>query len=57
MKKKKNYLVVQFRDPDVDVQGTTSFLVDKRGNIVRKYLGEPDFADLEQRIQQALSAG
>jgi len=41
-----------------DVPGTpTSFLVDKRGNIVRKYLGEPDFADLEQRIQQALSAG
>lgn len=28
IKKKKNYLVVQFRDPDVDVQGTTSFLLD-----------------------------
>lgn len=28
MKKKKNYLVIQFRDPDVDVQGTTSFLID-----------------------------
>jgi len=39
-----------------DVPGTpTSFLVDKSGNIVRKYLGEPDFADLEERIQEALS--
>lgn len=39
-----------------DVPGTpTSFLVDKDGNIVRKYLGEPDFADLEERIQEALS--
>jgi hypothetical protein len=28
MKKKKNYLIIQFRDPDVDVQGTTSFLLD-----------------------------
>lgn len=28
MKKKKNYLVIQYRDPDVDVQGMTSFLID-----------------------------
>ncbi|HSK74738.1 MAG TPA: hypothetical protein VK892_23770 [Pyrinomonadaceae bacterium] len=28
MKKKKNYLIIQFRDPDVEVQGTTSFLLD-----------------------------
>ncbi len=28
MKKKKNYLIIQFRDPDVNVQGTTSFLLD-----------------------------
>ncbi len=28
MNKKKNYLVIQFRDQDVDVQGTTSFLID-----------------------------
>ncbi|UCH50297.1 MAG: TlpA family protein disulfide reductase [Betaproteobacteria bacterium] len=41
-----------------DVPGTpTSFLVDTHGNIIRKYLGEPDFADLEARIQSALSAG
>ncbi len=40
-----------------DVPGTpTSFLVDKDGNIVRKYLGEPDFADLENRILDALGA-
>lgn len=40
-----------------DVPGTpTSFLVDKQGNIIRKYIGEPDFADLEQRIQAALKA-
>ena len=41
-----------------DVPGTpTSFLVDRRGMIVRKYLGEPDFADLEKRIEEALGAG
>ena len=41
-----------------DVPGTpTGFLVDKAGNIVHKYLGEPDFADLEERIEKALSAG
>ncbi|MEZ5427170.1 MAG: hypothetical protein R2747_12945 [Pyrinomonadaceae bacterium] len=28
IKKQKNYLVIQYRDPDVDVHGTTSFLVD-----------------------------
>lgn len=28
IKKKKNYLILNFRDPDVDVQGTTTFLVD-----------------------------
>ena len=28
MKKKKNYLIIQYRDQDVDVQGTTTFLID-----------------------------
>lgn len=28
MKKKKNYLVVQYEDPEVDVAGTANFLVD-----------------------------
>lgn len=38
-----------------DVSGTpTSYLIDKRGIIVRKYVGEPDFAELERRIQLAL---
>lgn len=39
-----------------DVPGTpTSFLVNKRGQIVRKYLGEPDFDDLERRIREAIA--
>lgn len=28
LKKKKNYLIIQFDDPDVDAKGTTNFLVD-----------------------------
>lgn len=28
LKKKKNYLIIQFSDPDVDVQGTSNFLID-----------------------------
>jgi len=41
-----------------DVPGTpTSFLVDRNGNIIHKYLGEPDFGDLRDRIEQALAAG
>lgn len=28
LKKKKNYMVIQFRDPDVDVQGSANFLID-----------------------------
>lgn len=28
MKKKKHYMAIQFDDPDVDAQGTTSFLID-----------------------------
>lgn len=28
MKKKKNYLVIQFKDTDVEVQGTVNFLID-----------------------------
>lgn len=28
LKKKKNYLVITFRDPDVEVQGTVNFLID-----------------------------
>lgn len=28
LKKKKNYLIIQYRDADVDVQGTANFLID-----------------------------
>lgn len=28
IKKKKNYLIIQYRDTDVEVQGTTNFLID-----------------------------
>lgn len=28
MKKKKNYLVIEYKDPEVDVEGTANFLVD-----------------------------
>lgn len=33
----------------------TSFLIDKRGNIVKRYLGEPDFAELHKLIDQLLA--
>lgn len=42
MTKKKHYLVIQFRDPDVDVQGTANFLIDTDDLLdsVIKTLGE-----------------
>jgi len=41
-----------------DVPGTpTSFLVDRNGHIIHKYLGEPDYVDLKKRIEQALGTG
>ena len=33
----------------------TTFLVDKRGGIVKKYVGEPDFAALHQLIEELLA--
>jgi peroxiredoxin len=33
----------------------TTFLVDKRGKIVKKFVGEPDFADLHQLIGELLA--
>lgn len=49
LKKKKNYLVIQFRDADVDVQGTTSFLIDTNDLLlsVVKTLGEK--AEMKKR--------
>lgn len=40
-----------------DVQLTpTSYLVDKRGEIVKRYVGEPDFAELHRLIEKLLAA-
>jgi hypothetical protein len=49
MKKKKRYLIVQYRDPDVDVQGTANFLLDTGELLdsVVQTLGEK--AELTQR--------
>jgi peroxiredoxin len=33
----------------------TSFLVNKRGEIVKRYVGEPDFAELHRLIEQLLT--
>jgi hypothetical protein len=49
LKKKKNYLIIQFRDTDVDVQGTANFLLDTGELLdsVVQTLGEK--AELTQR--------
>ncbi len=40
-----------------DVQLTpTTFVVDKRGEIVKRYVGAPDFAELHQLIEKLLAA-
>lgn len=41
---------------DVDATPTT-FLIDRNGMIVRKFVGAPDFAELEKLIEGALAAG
>jgi glutathione peroxidase-family protein len=33
----------------------TSFLVNKKGEIVKRYVGEPDFAELHQLIEKLLA--
>ncbi|WP_298835536.1 TlpA disulfide reductase family protein [uncultured Piscinibacter sp.] len=39
-----------------DIKGTpTSLLVDKRGRIVRRFVGEPDFAALHEMIEQLIA--
>jgi peroxiredoxin len=41
-----------------DVQLTpTTFLVNKRGEIVKRYVGEPNFAELHQLIEKLLADG
>lgn len=40
-----------------DVKMTpTTFLIDKKGKIIKRYLGEPDFAALHVLLQSALAA-
>lgn len=41
-----------------DVQLTpTTFIVDRRGDIVKRYVGEPDFAELHRLIEKLLAEG
>lgn len=49
LKKKKNYLVIQFEDPDVDVRGTVSFLVDTTELLISVVHTLGDKAELSQR--------
>ena len=35
----------------------TTFLLDKRGRIVKRYLGEPDFKALHALIEKLLTEG
>jgi peroxiredoxin len=34
----------------------TTYVIDKEGNIIKRYVGEPDFAALHQLIEKALAA-
>jgi peroxiredoxin len=34
----------------------TTFLVDKDGKILKRYVGEPQFAELDQLLEKALNA-
>ena len=44
------------RFPEVKLT-PTSFLIDKHGAIVKRYIGTPDFAALEAEIEQLLATG
>jgi peroxiredoxin len=38
-----------------DVKATpTSFLIDRRGKVARRYVGEHDFADVQRKVEQLL---
>ena len=40
-----------------DVQLTpTTYVIDKNGNIIKRYVGEPEFAELHQLLETALAA-
>lgn len=34
----------------------TTFVIDKRGNIIKRYVGEPEFAELHTLLEKALAA-
>lgn len=34
----------------------TTFVIDKKGNIIKRYVGEPSFAELHQLLDKALAA-
>lgn len=34
----------------------TTFVIDKQGNIIKRYVGEPQFAELHQLLEKALKA-
>lgn len=34
----------------------TTYVIDKNGNVIKRYVGEPDFAALHQLIEKALAA-
>lgn len=34
----------------------TTYVIDKKGNIIKRYVGEPDFAALHQLLEKALAA-
>jgi len=34
----------------------TTYVIDKNGNIIKRYIGEPDFAALHQLLEKALAA-
>ncbi len=34
----------------------TTFVIDKKGNIIKRYIGEPNFAEVHQLIEKALAA-
>jgi glutathione peroxidase-family protein len=33
-----------------------SFLIDKQGRVLKRYLGEPDWAELHQLVERALAS-
>jgi len=35
----------------------TTFVIDKQGKIIKRYVGEPEFAELHKLLEKALAAG